>query len=180
MSITYKPLSLVISKTNSDYNRRSLFKVYSAAPEDDVRKINLFRNAGSQTERRNRQEEPRVRPESRSVRRHVARPSIEVKKKVAETADTELTSQPRCIKSYRSDRMAIYNEQKDTFHAYSVTEAISQSGLTFQEAVDWVDERLVLVGNGMGPKNFSVAISLVLASWAMAILLISMVVRLFI
>lgn len=179
MSIMYKPLSLVISKTNSDYNRRSLFKVYSAAPEDGVRKINLFRNADAQSGRTAEENRTRFQPESRATRRHVVSPSTVAKKKAAEANDTEITAHPRCIKSYRSDRMAIYDESKDTFHAYSVTEAISQSGLSFQEAVDWVDDRLVLVGNGMGKKNFAVAISLMLGSSAVAILLISMAVRLF-
>lgn len=69
--------------------------------------------------------------------------------------------------------MAIYDEKRDTFHAYSVTEAISQSGLTFQEAVDWVDDRLVLVGKGISPGNMAVALSLVLASGLVAVLLIA-------
>lgn len=86
-------------------------------------------------------------------------------------------TRPRCIKSYRSDRMAIYDEQRDSFHAYSVTEAISQPGLSFQEAVDWVDERLVLVGNGMSPANLSVAIGLIAASWAVAIFLLLAIAR---
>lgn len=86
-------------------------------------------------------------------------------------------ARPRCIKSYRSDRMAIYDEQRDSFHAYSVTEAISQPGLSFQEAVDWVDERLVLVGNRMNPTNFSVAIGLIAASWFVAILLLMAIAR---
>ena len=46
------------------------------------------------------------------------------------------------------------------------------------EAVDWVDDRLVLVGNGMTPGNFTVAMSLILASWVVAILLIAAFVKL--
>lgn len=74
--------------------------------------------------------------------------------------------------------MAIYDEERDSFHAYSVTEAISQPGLSFQEAVDWVDDRLVLVGKGMSPANLTVAAGLVAASWAVAILLVMGLVKL--
>ena len=136
---------MVISKTNRNYERSSVFNAYARVSKD-----------GS----RNNTEE--MHPERYDQRKQTTLP----------------TTKPRCIKSYRSDRMAIYDEQRDTFHAFSVTEAISQPGLTFQEAVDWIDDRLVLVGTGMTLGNFIVAMSLILASWGVAILLISMVIKL--
>ena len=138
MSMTYKPLSLVLSRTSRDIDNRPPLKVAARLSRDESRNNTVH---------------------AETVNRAAAS-SITVTK-------------PRCIKSYRSDRVAIYNEQLDTFHAYSVTEAISQPGLSFQEAVDWVDERLVLVGNGMTSGNFMVTLGLVLASSAIAILLIS-------
>ncbi len=99
--------------------------------------------------------------------------AVPVPPRPAQQTDYPPMGRPRCIKSYRSDRMAIYDENRDTFHAYSVTEAISQSGLSFQEAVDWVDDRLVLVGKGMNPGHMAMAFSLVFASGLVAVLLIA-------
>ena len=139
-SMMYKPLSLVIGKTDRTFEPSSIFDAYARISKDGSR--NNTEGAV--------QQQPAPLPAAR----------------------------PRCIKSYRSDRMAIYDEQRDTFHAYSVTEAISQSGLSFQEAVDWIDDRLVLVGTGMTPGKFSVAMALILASWGIAILLVSLIIKL--
>ena len=137
----YKPLSLVISKSDRSFDRPSLFKAPSIKATASV-KVKRPATTAPAPERRTKD------------------------------ADFPPMGRPRCIKSYRSDRMAIYDEKHDTFHAYSVTEAISQSGLSFQEAVDWVDDRLVLVGKGMSPGNMAIALSLVLASGLVAVLLI--------
>ena len=156
----YKPLSLVISKSNRDFEHSSFFKVYSLLSHDKSRNNTVdasMRRVAGDTVLPEMLNQDVFQEKPQQVNRPVAR--------------------PRCIRSYRSDRVAIYDEQGDTFHAYSVTEAISQPGLTFQEAVDWIDDRLVLVGNGMTPGNFTVALSLILASWAAAILLIAMVIK---
>ncbi len=137
----YKPLSLVISKSDRSFDRPSLFKAPSSMAKQPVK-----------------------------VARPVKAAPVPIQR--AKDADFPPMGRPRCIKSYRSDRMAIYDETHDTFHAYSVTEAISQSGLSFQEAVDWVDDRLVLVGKGLSPANMAIALSLVLASGLVAVLLI--------
>lgn len=160
----YKPLSLVLDNSNREFERRSYCTIYSFFPKN-----------GSY------EQSPKDRDAQLRQDKHKEAPaSYAESKDVQDFYDlAEAAARPRCIKSYRSDRMAIYDEQRDTFHAYSVIEAISQPGLSFQEAVDWVDDRLVLVGNGMRPKNFAVAVSLILGSWAVAIMLISMAVRFF-
>ncbi len=176
MSMMYKPLSLVISKTSSNFERKSLFKSYSLVSNDESRNNtgtsnNIFdtklESAGAQH-----------RTSHVIIDDHASRESLLTSRTTKNGGASPSSSKPRCIKSYQSDRMAIYDEQGDTFHAYSVIEAISQPGLSFQEAVDWVDDRLVLVGNGMTPGNFTVAMSLILASWVVAILLIAAFVKL--
>ncbi len=161
----YKPLSIVLGKTDREFERDPLFKVSSLVSKDESR---------NNTRRIFTPQDDAVRRNTVSIRQKTRQPAARQSRK--ETAVP--LSRPRCIRSYRSDRVAIYNETHDTFHAYSVTEGISQPGLSFQEAVDWVDERLVLVGNGTGTRNFTVAVSLVLASWAVAILIVSSFVRL--
>jgi len=153
----YKPLSLVVDKASRDLESRTLPRIYSLVSRD----------------------EPRISAQHRGVihTEVVQRDTWKLNLILEKEKPAPSLSSPRCIKSYRSDRVAIYDEVRDTFHAYSVTEAISQPGLSFQEAVDWVDDRLVLVGQGMGPKNFSIAMALILASWAVAILLILTAIR---
>ncbi len=159
----YKPLSLIVGKTNQDLNPRSLFRApyYKELAQDKPAKDRQAHTRPIYTERT-----------------WPTKPDVQKLSSHQSAAFEESAGIPsRCIKSYRSDRMAIYDEQRDSFHAYSVTEAISQPGLSFQEAVDWVDERLVLVGNGMNPTNFTVAIGLITASWVVAIFLLLAIAR---
>ncbi|MEM8487787.1 MAG: hypothetical protein AAF564_19705 [Bacteroidota bacterium] len=144
----YKPLSLVISKADRSFDRPPLFKAPSFLAQESV-------------------EVKRPAKVERIVK------ATPMPSRPVQHTEFPPMGRPRCIKSYRSDRMAIYDETHDTFHAYSVTEAISQSGLSFQEAVDWVDDRLVLVGKGMGPGSMAIALSLVFASGLVAVLLIA-------
>ena len=165
MSTMYKPLSLVVRKGNRSFDRTPLFRAPSFLADEPAR---AERNAGTRHIPKART--TKIAQAPKAAQGAKAAPQVFP---VSKDADFPPMSRPRCIKSYRSDRMAIYDEKRDTFHAYSVTEAISQSGLTFQEAVDWVDDRLVLVGKGISPGKMAVALSLVLASGLVAVLLIA-------
>ncbi len=177
----HKPLYLNAGNSGREFERRSLFRTKTPVAEVTTQLLRL-ENAISKREPIQSTEKPaRVhvlypKQQQPADQRNVDFP-LKNKSKAIDIDDAPSIEKPRSIKSYRSDRIAIYDERTDTFHAYSVTEAISQPGLSFQEAVDWVDDRLVLVGKSLSPKNMTVALSLMLASSAIAVMLIVAFIR---
>ncbi len=75
----------------------------------------------------------------------------------------------KIISSMECDRIAIYDPGMDSYLAMSTAEGVRFSGLTKQQAEDWVNAQLVLLENKLNFSSLAVVGLMVVSSWAVAV-----------
>ena len=71
------------------------------------------------------------------------RKSTGSQKKIA-AVDDRIFDKPQFFSTPSSDRIAVYDKGRGSYCAYSLLESVNKSGLSRQEAVDWVEGQLVI------------------------------------
>ena len=74
---------------------------------------------------------------------------------------------PQLFSSPFSDRIAVYDNVAGAYCAYSLMESINKSGLNQQEAIDWVEGRLV-IKQQLSSSNALHVILMIAVSWLAA------------
>ena len=116
----------------------------SVAPPARVSSLTLFRQPGQP--RRLRAFQNRIKPKK-----------------------TGVFEPPRLFSSPHSDRVAILNQNTGTYCAYSLQESVNKTGLTREDAEDWVKGQLLFCQH-VTPGHSRQALVMILASWGIAAL----------
>ncbi len=61
---------------------------------------------------------------------------------------------PHMLRNGQTDRVAILNQATGSYCAYSLAESVRETGLTQQEAEEWIEGRLTILKQSIDPGRF--------------------------